>query len=532
MDEEMTRGVVRVEVDETMFVPSSATIHLHDLDLKWLDEDVLLPGTTIEVEAPKADGGVGPIFDGEVVEVHQEMEGATCHVILVAYDRLHRLGRTPKARSFADVTDADIAKTMAQDAGLQAETQDAGRQHVYLLQSSETDLSLLRRRAKELAFVLRADGKKLIFAPPETGDEIELTAFQNLRSCTITLSTVGQTAKVEARGWDPNNATAIVGSVDVKAGVHKPDGSDAGKDLTQPRLGLDTLGLITDIPVSTQSDADKLAAGRAAHLAAGRTVVEGMADGLPELRVGRSVKLSGVGQRFTGTYLVTRARHSTGRDSGYVTAFEAGPLEPLYSSEGRFGADHRQLSLAIAVVIDNADPEDLGRVKVKLPWLADDQGTEWVRVAMPGAGNERGLALIPEIDDEVVVGFDRGDPSAPIVIGGLWSGNAALPDSATDYVSNSKVERRTLVSRAGHRVEICDSDSGPYIHIMDKDGNGIEIDAKKGHINITAKGDVNIECDGNMNLTSKGDTTIEASGTLTLKGGSKVVVDAPAVEID
>jgi uncharacterized protein involved in type VI secretion and phage assembly len=84
--------------------------------------------------------------------------------------------------------------------------------------------------------------------------------------------------------------------------------------------------------------------------------------------------------------------------------------------------------LAVGVVTDNNDPLQQGRVRVKYPWLSDDDASYWARVVALGAGKERGLQLLPEVNDEVLVGFELGNMEYPYVLGGLWNALDTLPE--------------------------------------------------------------------------------------------------------
>src|SRR5262245_22538227 len=80
------------------------------------------------------------------------------------------------------------------------------------------------------------------------------------------------------------------------------------------------------------------------------------------------------------------------------------------------------------VVTSNDDPEKLGRVKLRFPWLSDEVESGWARVALPAAGNLRGVYMLPEVDDEVLVAFEQGDVRFPYVVGGLWSSKLPPPE--------------------------------------------------------------------------------------------------------
>jgi len=88
-------------------------------------------------------------------------------------------------------------------------------------------------------------------------------------------------------------------------------------------------------------------------------------------------------------------------------------MDALSDLMGPAGTGGRYFGVAFGIVTNNNDPEGLGRVKVALPWLADQAETDWARVVSPMAGPERGVWFLPEVDDEVLVAFEHGSPSAP-----------------------------------------------------------------------------------------------------------------------
>ena len=198
------------------------------------------------------------------------------------------------------------------------------------------------------------------------------------------------------------------------------------------------------------------------------------------------------------------------------------------------GADSRVFGVVTGVVTNNQDPEGLGRVKLKFPWLSDEEESDWARVASPMAGKERGLWLLPEVEDEVLVAFERGDIRYPYVIGSLWSKNAPPPLSNDD----GKNDLRILKSRSGHVIRLNDKDGEESIEIVDKsEKNSIVISTKDNKITITAESDVTIESkNGKLVLSGKNgveitsgaalkaeaqaDAEIKASGQMTVKGAT------------
>jgi len=159
----------------------------------------------------------------------------------------------------------------------------------------------------------------------------------------------------------------------------------------------------------------------------------------------------------------------------------------------------------------------MGRVKVKFPWLSDQDESAWARVVSPMAGGNRGLFYLPEVDDEVLVGFDHGDIHRPFVLGSLWNGQDATPLKAGAAVGgDGKVNKRVLKSRSGHTITLDDTDGGEEITIIDKTGdNKIVFHSPDNSMQIKVQGDLTIESQGK--ITMKGATGVDVSSQAQLK---------------
>lgn len=171
--------------------------------------------------------------------------------------------------------------------------------------------------------------------------------------------------------------------------------------------------------------------------------------------------------------------------------------------------DNRFFGVTIGVVTNNKDPDKLGRVKVKLPWLSEQEESTWARVLTPMAGNQRGLYFLPEVDDEVLVAFEHGQVEFPYILGALWNGKDKPPITNDDGKNN----QRMIKSRSGHVIILDDQEGEEKITIHDKSKkNSIVIDTKKNAISITSEQDLNIEAKGKINLkSSNGDIMIECN---------------------
>lgn len=201
------------------------------------------------------------------------------------------------------------------------------------------------------------------------------------------------------------------------------------------------------------------------------------------------------------------------------------PFEMLAEGSTAPAPAQRISGVVIGIVTNVLDPDGLARVKVKFPWLSDSDESNWARVAMPMAGSGRGLQLMPDVNDEVLVVFEHGDMRFPYVLGGLWNGKDKPPAANADGKNNLKV----LKSRAGHLVRLDDETGQEKIEIIDASGtNRVVIDTSSNTITISSdkdiklsapKGTIKLEA-GTIELKSTGAASVEAAGTLTLKGST------------
>ena len=189
--------------------------------------------------------------------------------------------------------------------------------------------------------------------------------------------------------------------------------------------------------------------------------------------------------------------------------------------------------VVVGIVTNNQDPDGLGRVKVKFPWLSDVDESTWARIAAPMAGDQRGVYFLPEVEDEVLVAFEHGDVRFPYVLGALWNGKDAPPASNDDGKNNVRI----IKSRSGHVIKLNDEDGKETIEIVDKsEKNSILIDTASNSIAVTSDKDITLSASNGtikldaqkIEINSSGPTkiaagstaSVEASATLTVKGAT------------
>lgn len=185
--------------------------------------------------------------------------------------------------------------------------------------------------------------------------------------------------------------------------------------------------------------------------------------------------------------------------------------------------------VAVALVTQNRDEEGLCRVKVRYPWHEQPRESYWARLAVPMAGAERGTVFIPEVGEEVLVGFEREDLRFPYVLGALWNG-VDKPPLANQDGNNDK---RIVKSRKKHYLLFDDGARGivelahengamvrftdQEIELKDSQGNFVKI-ARSGAITVQASTGVTIKA-ATISLEASGTLELKANATLTIRGG-------------
>ena len=197
----------------------------------------------------------------------------------------------------------------------------------------------------------------------------------------------------------------------------------------------------------------------------------------------------------------------------------------------------RFYGVVVGIVTNNQDPQDMHRVKVRFPWLADDVESHWARVATPMAGNDRGVYCLPEVDDEVLVAFEHGRVDHPYVLGSVWNGQDRAPESNADGENN----HRTIKSRSGHVLRLNDASGNETIEIIDKSGqNKVVIDTANNSITIEAHSDITIRSStgkltmqaNGIEMKSQAGISAQAAQSIDLKASAQVTVKGATIQLN
>lgn len=487
LDARQARALARVRVVQALSAPAQCELVLQapaepdapDAPFR----DGIAPGTSIRIEL---EGHAIPLFAGEVTAAEHVYTAARWLEIRVrAHDPLHRLQKRQTARALTDVDTAAVARAVLADAGIPATVEAAGAEVAWpsLLQHDQTDFELLSELCERagLYFVLRQDTLHLLTLEGVRGGEPPaLTLGDNLLEAAFELDAAPSCRRVVARGWDPGRAVPLEAAADAPR-----TGRVAGAAVAPADVGGLDERLIGGATGAGEAQARLLAQAELDRAAASELTLRGVAQGDPALRPGTAARIAGVADRLAGTYILTEVVHTIDPETGYLAALSSCPPPPSPAS-GRAGAGAGATEIALGEVSTVDDPEGLGRVRVRLPALGGIE-TGWLQVLGLGAGAGKGLAVLPDTGDQVVVALVGAAHGQAIVLGGLY-GDAHFDPG----VEGGSVRRFSLQTAGGQRLFF--DDERRTLRIADAEGSHFEIGP--GGVSLHAAVPLTIEAPG------------------------------------
>jgi uncharacterized protein involved in type VI secretion and phage assembly len=194
-------------------------------------------------------------------------------------------------------------------------------------------------------------------------------------------------------------------------------------------------------------------------------------------------------------------------------------------------ADSKMFGVEVGIVTNVKDDQKLGRVKVCFPRLPGKPESDWVRVVQPAAGAGRGFYWIPEVNDEVLIAFERGEAHRPYVVGALWNGkDKPMKNAYTDENTT-----RMIMTKSGHQIILDDKKDAEKIIIADKSGKRTMtfdvknkkflIEAKEGDVEIHAEKKIILECE-DLEIKTKKSGKIDIGSTFDLNVKDKANIKA------
>ena len=236
----------------------------------------------------------------------------------------------------------------------------------------------------------------------------------------------------------------------------------------------------------------------------------------PGVQVGTTITVGGknvfsLADESFGEYTVISVTHHCDGQGNYSNDFTAIPASVKMPPEIPFAPVYCEAQSAM--VTDNHDEQGLGRVRVKFHWMEGSEKSPWLRITTPHAGGGKGMFLMPEVGEEVIVGFEGDSPTKPYVIGSVYHGKAKCS------FGNGGNDVKALQSKSGNKVVLNDKDGS--VQVTDSKGNDMMVDGK-GNINISSSATIKLTC-GSSSVELKSDGTIAITGKAVSISGTESV---------
>jgi phage protein D len=323
---EAQEAVDKIRVEESVDAAGMFVLQLNNFDLdthqvKWSDADLFQVGGRVEVRMGYL-GALETLMVGEITGLEPAFaEGHRSVLTVRGYDRLHRLRRRRRRRSFLQIKDSQVAEQIARDLGLTPQVEDSQEVHPYLFQNNQTDIDFLLTRARAIGYEMLVENQTLVFRKRkhEQGQVVTLQWEKDLMTFFPVLTTVPQVSQVVVRGWDRQAKRAIVATATTSDIPTQMQGAQLGPAAAENAFGT-TQAIVVECPVASALEADQMARGLMNEVALTYITGEGTTVGNAAIRAGTVIELRGLGQRFSGLYYVTTAVH-TRDERGYVTGF-------------------------------------------------------------------------------------------------------------------------------------------------------------------------------------------------------------------
>ncbi len=481
-----------------------------------IDNAIAYVGETAQIEITRSSGALR--FEGIVTNVRMEQVYAgDAFIVFAGYSPTFLMDGQRATTSFEEMSLKDIVGKIAaaMPANISQSVDPQFTQTIpYVVQYQETGYDFLNRLAAQYGEWFFFDGEQLVFGKVPDGKGVELQFGSDsmlsfnygieVRPTKTTRKyykyqeneTYDKSVASFQPGWlDPHSKTALKVSEELftKDEVHMVPFEVDSQSALQSRAESEKSSLLSDVMQFN---------GQSAH---------------PGVIIGAKIKVKST-KGFIGEYRVISVSHTVDSHNDYYNSFEA-ILATSTAPPQNKGVIRPQAESQVAEVVENNDPDKMGRVRVKSKW--QDGMTPWVRVLTSDAGGEHGHYFTPEIGDEVLIDFEEGNPDRPYVVGSKYHGK--IPPEFFNKDNNLKA----IKTRSGHTLLFNDEDGSESITIKDKNGNTINLDTSGKSISISSKSAISISS-GNISIKASKNIQIDASENIVMSG-KNVVIDAGEV---
>ena len=530
-----------IRVVNNLRLPDVCTISITYPKAEGIDKHPFAIGLKLEVRlGAKEKQATETLFKGDIVTLEPSFGSGGVALLVRAFDRAHLLHRARRVRTFQNQTATDIVGSICRENGLSYEGQASGSPYEFMMQENLTDWDFIWQLAERAGFEFLVEDSTAKFRKPGSGETVALEWPKTLQSFNPRVTAVQQVKSVSLAAHDPKTKQKIEKTTNWNASMQVAT-IGLGRDAVANPFAAANVHIATE-PVKSTAEAEAVTQALLEKLSNGYVAAEGVAFGNPKLKAGTMIQVSGVGEKFSGTYRIATASHVLRGGGSYLTTFANSGAHTILGMVGgaNGGGPDFASGLVLGIVTNNNDPDNMGRVRVMIPALGKDTTNKdaegwWARIASVSAGNQRGLMMLPVVGEEVLLGFEHGDITRPYVLGSLFNGKDVPGNDLLQEKNGSFALKSDEKAYIQTKKDLTIKSDGKMIVEVAQD---VEEKFKAAWKNETTgqaslKATQAFQVEG-QSVTVKGQTgvTIESSATVTLKvGGSSVEVSQMGVKI-
>ncbi|PIB35019.1 hypothetical protein BFP72_06235 [Reichenbachiella sp. 5M10] len=494
------------------------------------------------------------IFKGIVIRNAisvNEVEGFK--LVVECKDKAVKMTVGRKNAIYTERKDSDIIEELIGASGCSATVTTTSTDHAEMIQHYISDWDFVMLRAEANGFiVVNSDNTIIVEKPTSSQPDIEARFDGTVLGVDAVVDAQHQLSNVEATAWDRSNQQLIVSSVN--APNAEKQGNMRSKKLSEV-LGVNPYILQTGGNVAM---ADLKSWGESKLIKSELAKIKGTVTvrGTSRAEINTWFKLEGMSKTFDGNAYVSGVHHII-ENGNWVTDLQIGLREGWYVEEtpevsaapaSGLASPIHGLQIGVVKKIDE-DPSGDYRVQVVIPTLQTDNVPVWARISNLYSTAESGFFFMPEIEDEVVLGFFNDDPNYPVILGSMYNKN-----SVPAYIANAENDTKSIKTKSQLEIQFNETDKiitistpeGQKVILDDTDksltlvdeansnkvymnADGVLVDSAKDIV-LNAQGNITMSAQGNVEMTATGDLTGEGMN-VTLTGQTKFAAEGAQAEI-
>lgn len=503
-------------------------------DFEISNTETFIPGKLVEISAGyESDSNV--LFKGIITKHELQLRAGKSFLVIECRDKAAKMTTSRKNAFYSDKTDSEVIETLIGNAGLEKDVDATSETLAELVQYDVSDWDFLLIRAEINGLLVTVSDGKVSVKKPEFSASalLKLTYGIDLIDFNAVMSAEHQVKAVGGYAWDYSKQKVIQNksTTPKNPGQGNVSFNNLSEAIGPGEYRLQTSGSLSEGQIQSWVDSKHERSALAGFKCRFKF------QGSEKATVGSMIEIAGMGDRFNGNAFISSVRHVI-KDGDWLTEVETGMDSDWFSEEvmniesppaSGLNTSVQGFHYGIVKKIDS-DPENQFRVLVTLPLMENSEVGKWSRLANFYSSEGFGAFFMPEIGDEVIVGFVNDNPDFPVILGSLYSsGRTPLgtynPDEKNTYkaiVTKSQLkiefedEKKIITIITPNENKICFDDEEGTITIEDENENSAVF--SKDGIAFKSPKDITLNADGNIEINTTGNLTMSASQNVDISG--------------